>query len=228
MFLSFFFVIFSRLQGQQQDAHKDFLTPIQQLPRQMRLMYVHAYQSHVFNRAASERMQMIADAVRARRLQRQATGGGAAGAEDEDADLYAPVVGDLVFVDRARKDAGSLLPDQAAAAAAAAAAAGSGKDRQGKGKNGGGGGGEGQGRLDMSSKEYAEHVRACVRRVTPEDVAAKRFSLADVVLPLPGTLPAARAQRGLSCLFPPSFRPAPLPPALCVSRCCDRRSMHAE
>eukprot|EP00955_Chlamydomonas_euryale_P092378 364702-Chlamydomonas_euryale.AAC.6 len=147
------------------------------VPRTLRMMYLHAYQSFVWNAAASHRVA-------------------AYGAD-------APVVGDLVLLAPAAVEAadggGTAKQDgvDAGTTAERGGEHGGGRGRGGErdggggedgsgGEHCGGGDGGGGGPLDGGLLTSASRL-AAVHLVTEGDVAAKRFQMADVVLPLPGS-----------------------------------------
>lgn len=125
-----------------------YLSALQAIPRTLRSMYMHAWQSSVWNKAASERIRLYrSDRVVAGDLvlllpdQQQQQGGSAAAPQQSEA-----------ITDQQPQQVEDGVVDEADAAVAASAA----------------------GRL------------AAVHVVTAEEVAEGKFTIQDVVLPLPG------------------------------------------
>jgi len=130
------------------------------LPRMLRMMYLHAYQSYLWNFAASVRVDPVL-----------------MGVASEPAKILTALEGDLVIVSTKQspkqsaakqdesKDSPGVTEDQEADSIVEPI-----EDLEG----------EGEGEGDLSVEEVQVH------RVTAEDVAAGRFTLEDVVLPMHG------------------------------------------
>ena len=129
------------------------------IPPALRLMYVHAYQSYLWNSMASARVA----------AGRRAAGAGA---------LLTPLAGDLVFdgvdgVEGAAADEDEMALDAVG----------------GSGGGGGGGGGDGAAiTTAAATAATGPPPLPRVRLLTPDDIASGHFTLRDVVLPVPGTL----------------------------------------
>ncbi|CAM9677210.1 unnamed protein product [Ectocarpus fasciculatus] len=139
------------------NAHIDALKAV---PKNLQLMYLHAFQSLLWNLAASERIKLY-------------------GRE-------AAVEGDLVFP---RDSPAAAIEDDATLvdpAVVAAAAADSGEGAEGDG-DGGDEGGEGQQPEAKRAKTAQASSLPPVHVVTKEDVEEGAFRLTDVVLPMPGS-----------------------------------------
>lgn len=115
-----------------------------QVPRNMRLMYIHAYQSLVWNEIASRRIQM--------------------GLE--------PLDGDLVYVDETVAEQNFVADDCDLVASSEI-------DNDDEAVK------ETPDTPDDDAEEVSR-FRAMVRPLTAEDIAAKKYTIFDVVLPLPG------------------------------------------
>jgi tRNA pseudouridine13 synthase len=136
-----------------------WVAALQAVPRTLRSMYLHAWQSYVWNQAASARVEQhgVGSVVAGDLVLLLPPGGGGGGGGAADAGGSAEAAAAAAV---AAEDASELL--------AAAAAV---DDTPG-------------GELDGSS---AAARLAAVHRVTAEEAAACKFSIADVVLPVPGS-----------------------------------------
>jgi len=157
---------------------RDTLTPLVAVPRGVRLMFVHAVQSWLFNHAATERVRTL-------------------GRE--------PVAGDLVLDREALERAGVRLEDVESGAGttimrggdeddAAAADDDDDNDDDDEGKEDGRKDDDGSSTpasdrkaRDRAAKALAQARLPPVRVLTAADVASGAYSIDDVVLPLPGT-----------------------------------------
>jgi tRNA pseudouridine13 synthase len=156
------------LQGLDELGANAFLNAIERIPRPMRLMYVHSYQSYVWNSVVSARLNELGELPVPGDLVLAGAGNGAEGAEEEE-------------------EEGA---EEAAAAATAAAGEGAG---EADAKDGGL---EGlavseapyEHRMDAGSTvdEYKSKLREKVYVLLPADVESGRYSITDVVMPLPG------------------------------------------
>uniref|UniRef100_A0A383W6L3 TRUD domain-containing protein n=1 Tax=Tetradesmus obliquus TaxID=3088 RepID=A0A383W6L3_TETOB len=145
------------LQGLARHGSTAYLTALQGIPRTLRSMYMHAWQSWLWNRAASERFRRY-------------------GAEQA-------VAGDLVLLttEQQQQDADAEAAAAAAAGGSAAAAVDALYDAEDTGTADAADEGD-----DVSAAASAAARLASVHVVTAAEAAAGRFSIRDVVLPLPG------------------------------------------
>ncbi|KAF6264278.1 pseudouridine synthase [Scenedesmus sp. NREL 46B-D3] len=167
------------LQGLARHGSNAYLTALQGIPRTLRSMYMHAWQSWLWNRAASERFRkygadkaVAGDLVLLHPQQQQQDEVAAA-----EADVSAEAAVDALY-DAEEQDS------QAAAAIEAAAA------------------GDGDGGDDAAGAASAAARLSSVHVVTEAEAAAGKFSIRDVVLPLPGgrvQYPQHEAGRQLYC-----------------------------
>jgi tRNA pseudouridine13 synthase len=141
-----------------QHGPNEFLRALQGLPRTMRTFYFHSYQSYVWNRAASLRLTLL--------------------------DRWRAVEGDLVLTGRGAEAAIEAAAEEAAAALGAGVEAEDGDD----GKEDKDDAEEEDGDVDASEMEGegARRPAPIVHIVTADEAAQGRFSIFDVVLPLPG------------------------------------------
>ena len=149
-----------------------FEAAMREIPRKLKLMYVHAYQSKLWNAAAAARAKAY----------------GLAGAVEGDLVLLPKPDGDedVPDGDEAAPPAAAMVDDAPDASAAASAAASAGDN----GESGEAG--------SPSEGSCARRLRGKVlHRVTAAEASAKTFAIDDVVLPMPGhgveypTYPAA-------------------------------------
>lgn len=151
----------SVLTGLAESGPNAFLNALQKLPKNMRLMYMHAFQSYVWNHMASERVRLFG--------------------------LDKPVVGDLVFSPSAAsgsapatdtdwlEDAGAQRVLSSAAAAEQHDTADSKELKE-----------ESETPLEAMVDSLKREFAARVHVVTQQDLDANKYSITDVVLPLPG------------------------------------------
>jgi tRNA pseudouridine13 synthase len=148
---------------------------INAIPQSLRTMYVHAYQSFVWNHMVSERLLLTATTV-----EEQAEDGAPRVGTGVPS---TPIVGDLVYVDAAAADddATAVAADEDGDATTAAAA-----DVSTDAAAGSGSGSGSSGDRDFDEKVHADNIRTKVKALTAADVASGKYTIADVVMPVPG------------------------------------------
>lgn len=139
------------LAGLHKNGPNDYVNALENIPRNMRLMYMHAYQSLVWNEIASKRMALG----------------------------HEPLVGDLVYVDATAAEAAEAAAVLVEAVDEEATAA-AGEETEGTA------GGADVVEEEAPEEEEVSRFRKMVRPLTAVDIAAGRYELSDVVLPLPG------------------------------------------
>jgi tRNA pseudouridine13 synthase len=142
------------LEGLAERGPAAYLNALERIPRKMRMMYVHAYQSYIWNHMCTARLTEF--------------------------DRTKAILGDLV-----------LDPALAftAASAASAASAAEGETKESMDIEGAGDGApddEDAGEEEDGDSLHLDAYVKALHLVTEEDVAAERFAMTDVVLPLPG------------------------------------------
>lgn len=156
------------LTGLEEAGPNGFYNALHRLPRNMRLMYLHAFQSYVWNHMATARVEMFG--------------------------MDAPVPGDLVLASSASgsasgsgggldsdwlEDAGAQrVLSHAAAATAATEGDPEGKDATEEQEQ--------EAPIETTVDSLKREMSARVHVVTQQDVDARKYTMADVVLPLPG------------------------------------------
>ena len=130
------------LAGLARNGKNDFINALENVPRNMRLLYIHAYQSLVWNEIVSRRMQ-LGLSVKA---------------------------GDLVYSD---KDAAVVAEECTEVVADLSTAVD--EDEE-----------EDESTDAASDQEEPSKFKTMVRPLTEDDVKSGRFSIFDIVLPLPG------------------------------------------
>lgn len=121
------------LHGLVKHGDTNFLQALLNLPRNMLMLYTHAYQSFIFNQIASKRRELGLDVIE----------------------------GDLVFTETPQLEVIDILEDVA--------------DEK-----------ETAGDDEDPDEEVESKFKAMVRPLTKEDIESKAFTIADIILPLPG------------------------------------------
>jgi tRNA pseudouridine13 synthase len=141
----------------------DFCGAFNRIAKNPRLICAHAYQSYIWNMAASERINKFGLNVVEGDL--VATGAAALATDDLDEDV-------LESSPEEPSAEAAVTPSATTSAATPAAA---------------GGGGTGAGGDSDNIQRVGKHSKSDIHVVTAEDLAAGKFTIHDVILPLPGS-----------------------------------------
>jgi tRNA(Glu) U13 pseudouridine synthase TruD len=165
-----------------------FASALAAVPRGMRRMYLHAWQSALWNAAASARVALhgverVVEGDLVVLAAGAAAAGSAGGADDGDDAFFGDEAG------AADEEGGGEPADGDDEEEGESAA------KRLKADNGGGGGGNG--RPSSSSSSSCRRPPLRVHRVTAEEAASGRHRIEDVVLPLPGSRVRYPCARGV-------------------------------